>query len=107
MFQVFIVPNNSTQNVSLTYISEEKAREIHESLTKHIKQGSEIWTAHDDFGYILAIPVATVSYVLFMDIAKSQTLIFERELIAREAQAKLMRDPRSLQLQEPNSKILS
>lgn len=72
MWQVVVIPNNTTSNLSLCFKTEERARITHDCIAEIIKQEAGLVLAKDDFGNELVIPVKNISYIMLIDVARSQ-----------------------------------
>ncbi len=73
MFQVVVIPNNTTSNLSLCYKTEDKAKAAHQVFKDKIfsPEKSHIDVA-DDFGNVLSILPDNIAYTMLIDVAKSQ-----------------------------------
>ena len=76
MHQIILVPNNSTANAALFYRTREKADLAYQNIHEMMRGSKEatVLTERDDFGVLLAIPIANVSYAILGDIAKQNEL---------------------------------
>ena len=97
MFQLILVPNNSGATACMYYTTKENADAAHGTVLKGQKEmiPSGIIELTDDFGYIIQLPCAHLSYSMLVDVVKSQRLAFEREMTIQQANAELMTDPRA------------
>jgi hypothetical protein len=77
MFQILIIPSNSSANAALFYHTKEKAESVFQNIHGMLKGTIEVdmIMQHDDFGVKIMIPLDSVSYVLFGDINKQNELI--------------------------------
>ncbi len=76
MFRIIVVPTNSAANAMLSYKTREAAEAAHNNI-KEMQKGcsdTSIITQKDDFGSVITIDRRHVSYALFIDVEKSQTL---------------------------------
>ncbi len=71
MFQVVVIPNNTSSNLSLCYKTEQKAMAAHEVIGVKMTENDYIGL-EDDFGNRLWMHSKDISYQLFIDVAKSQ-----------------------------------
>lgn len=93
MYQLIIVPSNSTANISLTY---KTLTGIEAALKKCENIGVNL-VLTDDFGYKIHMPVESYSYAMMIDVAKSQSVLLEREIAVKAGQEIMLADPRSLE----------
>lgn len=76
MFQIIIIPNNSTANGALFF----KTRESAEATHKHIHEAqkgtlpAQVLICKDDFGCTLTIDKENICYCVLMDGEKQQEL---------------------------------
>lgn len=87
MYQIVVVPNNTTANLSLSYKTKENANKAWESI---FENGSSV-NETDDFGYVLVIDRDHVSYFLFVDVEAAEDVKFERDMAINRAREKIQR----------------
>lgn len=97
MYQVFIVANNSNANISLSFMEKEAAQTALLDIDTFVQREKTI-TLKDDFGYVLKIPFSNLCYAVMIDVEKSQSMAFERELVVNKAQTEIMSDSRASKL---------
>lgn len=88
MFQIILVSNNTSANVLLSYRTFSAADVALKNIYERMKDGLGI-TQADDFGNSVHIGSQNISYALFNDIVKSQSLMVERELVIARAGASI------------------
>lgn len=88
MFQVAIILNDTTANLSLSFKTKEKAIDAHIYFNKRMSV-NEVCEYQDDYDYIVSIKANSISYILFIDIAKSQECDFEKNMCVNEAREQL------------------
>lgn len=93
MYQVVVIPNNTTSNLSLCFKTEDKALEVHDGMKKSMgsEESGAIIVATDDFGNTLHIPIKFISYTMFIDVAKSQWREYEQNQCVNRTRELLMK----------------
>ena len=79
MYQVCVVPNNTTANFSLSFKTKEAADAIFTILDEGMNHDNKI-KYHDDYGYRGSIKGTSISYLLFVDVEKSQMVMFDKNM---------------------------
>lgn len=72
MFQLIVIPANSTANTALTYDSKETFEMAKKNFHEKLKVGGILISQSDDAGQTVEIQADNVSYVLFIDMVKQQ-----------------------------------
>lgn len=85
MYQIVMIPNNSEANLSLTF----KLKETADAAFTSIKASPGIVELTDDFGYMVCMKVEFLSYILFVDVEKSQEVQFEKDIAINRARFRI------------------
>ena len=93
MFQVIVIPNNTTSNLSLCFKTEERASVAHESIISIMQQENGLIRAGDDFGNELVIPSKNISYTMLIDVSRSQWREWEQMRCVEKTRAVLGKRP--------------
>lgn len=90
MFQVAIIPNNTTANMSLSYKNADDAVKAHAAIHDLKNRNSiDAVLLKDDFGYVISIAGRDIAYALFVDIEQSQFVLFEKDMAMNRANEKI------------------
>ncbi len=79
MFQICIVPNNTDANLSLSYKLREDAEKTYETISEGMQHDNRM-KLHDDYGYRCTVRGTAISYILFVDVEKSQLVPFDKQM---------------------------
>jgi hypothetical protein len=91
MFQVLIMPKDTTANFGLTFQTKDPARAAFKQLHDSMEAAVGVpdlppIRCTDDFGYEVSIRPSSISYLLFADVAKGQKCFEESEFAKQTAQ---------------------
>lgn len=98
MFQVVLVMSNTTANLSMCFKTEDKAKEALEAITPDIGVDKPI-SSNDDFGNEFRTNGRSISYALFIDVAKSQWREYELDTCVQKTRQVLQK--RMISQQKP------
>ena len=72
MYQIVIVPSSSTANTALSFKSETNFDIARKNIHEKMKIGSNLIVQNDDAGQCVEINADSISYCMYIDIAKQQ-----------------------------------
>lgn len=98
MFQIVIVPKNTTANLALGYKTLAAAKKTELSIQTAMvgNQGFYFVTETDDYGYTINMRAEDICYCLFVDVFESQMLIFDKNMAIDKASQAIEKKLRTL-----------
>lgn len=89
MFQLAIIPNDTTSNLSLSFKTREAAIDAQNAIHAAMKDNITLLSQIDDYGFMLSMRPASISYILFIDVEKSQEVNFDKDMAVNIARARI------------------
>lgn len=89
MFNIAVVPNDTSANLSLSFRNKELATKAYEFFCEGMDKENRL-LCDDEFGHRLSIHGKSISYVIFVDIEAEQSIEYEKNTAIARGRDKLV-----------------